>query len=108
MKKLKKFAATALAVVLCATSVMHAEPKKAEAAAYCNHVIYYAGTSTDTQPQWCQSYHYKWNPILGWEYVGRMPYCTITHRYKFYKCTKCSYSYSTKTVVGESHGHYVY
>lgn len=111
MSRLKKFVASALAVVLCATSIAAKAPAQAEAAAYCNHTIRKVGTQllggysyVHTGTSYKTVYDYSYIPPKP--EVWAVPYsCTVTG--KIYKdtfaCNKCSYSYTSTYTAGESH-----
>ncbi len=106
MSRLKKFVAGALAVVLCATSIAAKAPAQAEAAAYCCHTIYHAGTSTTTDSKECARVQIGYvsnrqgtfqTPVYNTCYLK-----TIT-KYNNYACYKCNYTYKSVISVTQTH-----
>ena len=106
LKKTKKYAAAALAAVLCITSVAVHTPQPADAASYCCHTIYRA-----------KSTRYKWDYEVCtryWDGKSVLPsghmlkpdydYCHLkTEFYEdSYACYKCTYTY-TGYHVTQSH-----
>lgn len=120
MSKIKKLVAGALAAVICTTTLT--APAKADAATYCSHNIYKAGTlqvgtSTSTHkhevtrvaaiPHYIYNYpsydvYYTYHTYK--DYVD----CKVTtNTYRdIYACYKCSYSYMGGVYSGtSSHNH---
>lgn len=117
MSKIKKLVAGALAAVICTTTLT--APAKADAATYCSHNIYKAGTlqvgtSTSTHKvpvtrlgsYMVPSSYYPYYTTYYYTYTDYKNCTVTTNTYRdVYACYKCSYSYMGGTYSSTSHSH---